>query len=63
MKAPDIDYRIGNRSDALTIFDQVIEEVDDLAGSANSTGEISQWAFTIGIALAELRSAIEREVI
>jgi hypothetical protein len=59
MEAP----RIGNRSDALDVLDQVIEEVDDVAGSSDSTGEISQWAFTIGIALTELRSAIEREVI
>jgi hypothetical protein len=55
--------QIGNRSDALAVLDQLIEEVNNLSGSPDSTGEISQWAFAAGITLTELRTAIVREVI
>jgi hypothetical protein len=52
--------RIGHRSDALELLDRVIEE---MAGSPASTGEISQWAASIGVALEALRDAIEREIL
>jgi hypothetical protein len=55
--------RIGNRSDAVDLLDRVIEEVDDIAGSSASTGEISQWAVSIGVALELLRDAIAREIV
>jgi hypothetical protein len=55
--------RIGNRSDALALLDQLIEEADDTAGSAASTGEIAQWAVSIGTALEGLRDAIAREIV
>jgi hypothetical protein len=55
--------RIGNRSDALDLLDRIIEGVDDIAGSSDSTGEISQWAISIGVNLEVLRDAIEREIL
>jgi hypothetical protein len=55
--------RIGNRSDALALLDQLVEEADDTAGSSASTGEIAQWAVSTGTALEALRDAIAREII
>jgi hypothetical protein len=55
--------RIGNRSDALSLLDQLIEEADDTAGSSASTGEIAEWAVSLGAALEALRDAIAREIL